>query len=801
MIRNYFKIAFRTIRNGDVHFFLNIMGLGLGIAVVMLIGGYIINELNVNRNLKDVDRTYVIHSRWSPENLGVYYTTLGPLSAAIRDQFPLQVEGSYRYTLASSTLSSSMGKMFREQLQIGDTSLITMFGFRLAHGNAKAVFTDDGIVITENIARKYFSRTDVVGERLILQTNSGLKVPNQITAVLKDLPSNSVVNFANTPVHNEIFLPMSSLRHFMDGAEDDWSFKYMVSIIKLSEGIPASDIEKNLNSLISAHAPPEFANSLVSELKPLRDYYLQWAEGKMYKMVRVLSMIALFILLLVVSNFISIMISGSSHRLREIGLRKLFGGVRRQLIIQFLAESVFVSFISMVLALVLYVVLRPPLQELLGKPLTPLHDFEMRVLFGITLLSVAIGCLAGLYPAFRLSNFKIVNAVKGKLPAFGEGKLMRKSLLCFQITVASFVLITSIFIARQLEFIQNFNLGFDQEGIMVITSLPREWNENGVTKLEAIRTSLLNQKDIVNASISYEVPDGNAGSRYNFRSTLDKNVDMPLLNVDENFARTYGLQMLAGTFFYDGTGTYQKNRVVVTERAANEFGWTPEEAIGKHISSEEHEVPFTIVGVVKNFHFYSLFKSIEPISMIHIRDKLSYRYLSLRLNSEDPLNTIKRLQQTWTDLFPEAPFDYVFMDDKLRQYYSVEDRMHKSSKVATIIATFIMVCGIVAFMSVSLVRRVKEIGIRRVHGATPASIIILFLKEFSWQYILGGIFSCALAYYFLTSWLAGFQYKISLSAVTFMVTYLAVVLVMVVLITVYSLRTVLMNPVNTLRYE
>jgi putative ABC transport system permease protein len=801
MIRNYFKIAIRTIRKGDVHFFLNILGLGLGIAVILLIGGYVTNELNVNRDLKDVDRTYVIHSRWSPENLGVYYTTLGPLSEVLLDQFPLQVEGSYRYTLASSTVSSSTGKLFREQLQIGDNSLIAMFGFPLAHGNAKAAFAEDGIVVTETVARKYFGKTDVIGERLILQTNSGLKVPNQITAVLKDIPSNSVVNFANSPVHNQIFLPMSSLRHFMDGAEEDWSFKYMVSIIKLSEGIPPSDIEQNLNSLVSAHAPPEFATSLVCELKPLRDYYLQWGEGKMYKMVRVLSIIALFILLLVVSNFISIMISGSSHRLREIGLRKLFGGGRRQLIIQFLAESVFVSFVSMVLALVLYVVLRPPLQDLLSKPLTPLHDFKMTIFLGITFLSVVIGCLAGLYPAFRLSNFKIVSAVKGKLPAYGEGNLMRKSLLCFQVTIASFVLISSIFIARQFEFIQNFDLGFDQEGILVITSLPREWNENGVSKLEAIRTSLLNQKDIINASISYEVPDGNAGSRYNFRSTLDKNVDMPLLNVDENFARTYGLQMLAGTFFNDGSGAYQKNRVVVSERAVNEFGWTPEEAIGKRISSEAHETPLTIVGVVNNFHFYSLFESIQPISMVHIRDKLSYRYLSLRLKSEDPLSTIERLQPAWTELFPEAPFDYVFMDDKLKQYYAVEDRMHKSSKVATIIATFIMVCGIVAFMSVSMVRRVKEIGIRRVHGATPAGIIILFVKEFSWQYILGGIFSCALAYYFLTSWLAGFQYKITLSAVTFMVSYLAVVLVMVVLITVYSLRTVLMNPVKTLRYE
>lgn len=800
MIRNYFKIAFRNIRKGDLHFFLNISGLGLGIAIIMLIGGYVTNELNVNRHLKDVDRTYVIHSRWSPENSGVYYTTLGPLANVAREQFPLQVEESYRYTLASSTVSSSTGKIFREQLQIGDTSLITMFGFQLAHGNVKFAFEDDGIVVTEFIARKYFGKTDVIGETLNLQTNSGLKVAYHITAVLKDIHSNSVVNFANSTVHNEIFLPISGLKHFMKGADEDWSFKYMVSIIKLSDNTPVSDIEKNLNTLIDSHAPKEFAKSLLCELKPLRDYYLQWADGKMLKMVRALLLVALFILLLVVANFISIMISGSSHRLREIGLRKLFGGIKRQLIIQFLAESVFISLISMVLAIVLYVGLRIPFQELLGKPLPAIHEFDTFVFLAIVLLSVTVGCLAGLYPAFRLSSFRIVSAVKGKLPAFGEGRFLRKSLLCFQITVASFVLISSVFIARQLEFIQRFDLGFDQEGIMVITSLPREWNEKGVSKLEAIRKTLLNQKDVVNASISYEVPDGNAGNRYNFRSG-EVNVDMPLLNVDENFGSTYGLKILAGNFFHGGNGDYQKDRVVLSERAAKDFGWTPEEALGNLIISEERGAPLTVVGVVQDFHFYSLFKSVEPISMIHVRDNFSYRYLSLRIKSENPASTVEHLRNIWIDVFPEAPFDYVFMDDKVKQFYAVEDRMYKSSKVASIVTIFIMVCGIIAFMSVSLVRRVKEIGIRRVHGATSFSIIILFLREFFWQYILGGILACSLAYYFLSSWLAGFQYKIALSAITFATTYLAVVLVMSLLITVYSLRTVLMNPMKSLRYE
>ena len=491
----------------------------------------------------------------------------------------------------------------------------------------------------------------------------------------------------------------------------------------------------------------------------------------------------------------------SSHRLREIGLRKLFGGIKRQIVLQFLSESILISLLSLVVAILLYVVLRAPFQELIGKPPEAIHRFGISVFLTTLLLAIVAGLIAGIYPAFRLSNFKIVSAVKGKLPAFGEGRIMRKTLLCFQISVASFVLISSIYIAKQLAFIQRFDLGFNKDGIMVITSLPREWSEKGVSKMEAIKTSLLNRKDVVDVSVSYEVPDGNAGNRYEFRSGEGKLVDMPLLNVDENFASAYNLELLAGTFFHADNGKYQKDRVVLSETAAKSFGWTAEQAIGNLITPGENAESLTVSGVVRDFHFYSLFKSVEPISMIHIRDNFSYRYLSLRLKSEDVSGTIKSLQSQWNDLFPDAPFDYVFMDDKVGQFYTVEDRMHKSSRIAGVITLFIMVCGIIAFMSLSLARRVKEIGIRRVHGATSFNILFLLLNEFFWQYVIAGIVACGLAYYFLTSWLAEFQYKITLSFAPFVITYFSVVLFVCLLITIYSLRIVLMNPVRSLRYE
>jgi putative ABC transport system permease protein len=493
------------------------------------------------------------------------------------------------------------------------------------------------------------------------------------------------------------------------------------------------------------------------------------------------------------------MISSSSYRLREIGLRKLFGGVRRQLIAQFMTESIMISLIAMLLALVLYVLLRPVFQDLLDKPLIAIHEFNVSVFFWILILSVSTGCLAGLYPAFRLSDFRIVNAVKGKLPAFGEGKFIRKSLLCFQITVASFVLISSVIISQQLRFIQNYDLGYNKQGVLVITSVPREWDDKGISKLEAVRADLLNEAGIISASISYEVPDGNAGNRYNFHTDQKKEVDMPLLEVDEHFAQTFGLKLIAGYFFHDTEGSYESNRVVLNEKAAENFGWTPASAIGNQIIYNEK--PLTVVGIVKNFHFSSLFESMAPISMIHIRDRSTYRYLSLRIVTSDKVTAIAGLRKKWTEIFPEAPFDYVFMEDKINQFYAVENRIYKSSKVAGLLTIIVTMSGMIAFMSISLVRRVKEIGIRRIHGARAFNLILLLLRDFLWQFIVGGILAFTIAYYFLTTWLSSFPYRIELPFYTFFIVHSAILIVISVLITGYSLKTIIMNPVKALRYE
>jgi putative ABC transport system permease protein len=276
---------------------------------------------------------------------------------------------------------------------------------------------------------------------------------------------------------------------------------------------------------------------------------------------------------------------------------------------------------------------------------------------------------------------------------------------------------------------------------------------------------------------------------------------MPLLNVDENFAQTFGIDLIAGNFFHDKQGIYVANRVVLNEQAVRNFGWTAESAIGRQITYDGNVQPLTIVGVVRNFHFSSLFQSMSPISMMHINDGFSYRYLSLQINPEEKAATVERLKLKWASLFPAAPFDYAFMEDKVNQFYAVEDRIYKSSKVASVITVLLTMSGMVAFMSISLARRVKEIGIRKVHGATSGNLILLLIKDFFWEFIVGGIFASVFAYYFLTNWLNSFTYNVGLSFYTFAFVLLAILMVLSVFVATYSLNVIRTNPVKSLRYE
>ncbi|HRH60229.1 MAG TPA: ABC transporter permease, partial [Chitinophagaceae bacterium] len=365
MFKNYFKIAWRSIFRNKFYSLVNIIGLSAGIAFTFLTGGYVWNELQVNKNISNADNQYIIQSKWRDPNQGYPLTSFGPLAKALRQQFPNLVKNYYRWDGVTSIVSKG-DKHFREGLQIGDSSFLTMYGFKLLYGNAKTALNNPySVVITEDRAIKYFGRKDVLGQTLTIQSFSGTKHDFMITGVMKTVPANSVLKL-NNDNDNHIFLGNSSMNFFGRNMEA-WQNVYILNLVELQNGITPKDLEKPIAQLVKANTSAQVSNDVTPYLTTLKDYYLETNNGLVKKMLYTLSCIALFILLMAVVNFVNISVSRSAARMREIGVRKVLGGLRKQLLLQFLTESILLVLFATLLALVIYVLTRNYFSGLVGK--------------------------------------------------------------------------------------------------------------------------------------------------------------------------------------------------------------------------------------------------------------------------------------------------------------------------------------------------------------------------------------------------------------------------------------------------
>jgi putative ABC transport system permease protein len=792
MLHHAIKMACRNLLKNRLYSAINILGLAVGLCLCLLIGVFALQEGQVNADLKNVERQYVLESDWSSEGAGVYYTSLGPLAAALQANYPDLVSNYYRFSLATALVSSAPERVFKEELQIGDSSLISMFGFTVLHGRKNSAFPTHGVVITATMAKKLFGQENALGKVLTIRTNEGEALPLTVTAVLADLPFTSITHFAANPTPNQLFLPMELVEKFSGQRVDRlWDFKYMVSIVELAPGVQPADLQQPLHTLLKTHAPQEISQTLTPVLRPLRSYYLDWADGKARTMIGTLGLIALFVLLLATANFVSMMITKSSGRLREIGIRRLLGEGRRRLLIQFLTESSLIALLSLLLALAGYQLAYVPVGLLLGKALPPVWEYGLLALGLAVALALLIGVLAGLYPALRLSGIRLSAAVKGKISPTGEGRLLRQGLITIQLMIALFVLIASVGISRQFMYLQAYPLGYEKENILVISSVPRAWNEEGVHRLRTVRHELEQLPGVVATTASYEVPDGNAGNRFPFFAPNDPasgKLEMPLLKTDEAFASTYGLQMASGVFFTAAGSASTANQLVINETAARKFGWQPATALGKQLSWEGNDTPFTVVGVVKDFNFYTLSESMSPLAIMPLHNWNMYRYLSVKIRGENPGHVAGLVEAKWAQLYPGHPFDYRFMEDTVAQFYATESRLLRAFRFANAFTFLITGIGMAAFMSFSLLMRRKELGVRLVLGASKASLVMLYLREFSLHFVIAFLAAFSLVYLFLDRWLESFYYRIQPPLLEFAGLGLLVLGLVVLLIALHVLR-------------
>ncbi|GAB4051169.1 ABC transporter permease [Spirosoma litoris] len=808
MLQNYLKIAFRNLLRRRFYALVTLLGLTVGITFLLLISNYIQGELAVNKTLRNASQHYLVRSQWKEATMGMDITTLAPIGPTLKQLYPNLVANYYRFYGITAIISNGQ-KHFRESIQVGDSTLLPMFGFPMAYGDPQTALSEpNSIVITATLAQKFFGKPDALRQQLTVQTPAGGKQVFTVTGVLQNLPKNSVTDLV--PIQNQVFIPMRNIGYFtLEASMRFWQNQYIPTYLELQPGVTADQLTQPIARLLATYAPPVFKENLRISLSPLATFYLKGNNGLVEKMILTLILIGVFILLMAVVNFVNITIGISATRLREIGVRKALGGLKKQLIGQFMAEALLLTTVATLLALGCHELFRSTFADLLDRPVPSLITWSPVAFAGLVGGVVLIAFLAGGYPAFVLSSMPSVESLKGKLTAsVQKGIGLRRTLIVFQFTVAIFVFVGAMVISRQVAYFFTKDLGYQKDQIMTVASVPRDWSKDGVQRMEGVRNQLARIPGVSDVSFSFVIPDGkSSGSGQVFRHGHDTTdaVTMEVLTADEHFAKTYGLQLREGQFFHANGGSYDSTRVVLNESAAKALGWTnPAKAIGQLVRFPGGNVPLRIDGILKDFHFGSLHQPISPLIFIHVRANLIYRYFSVKLapgSAEHLQETIAAINHEWTRLFPEAPFEYSFMDDTLQKLYQTEQQLQKASRLATTLALIIVLLGVLGLVSLNVTRRTKEIGIRKVLGSSTISIVNLFMKEFVLILLIANAIAWPLAYYLLNDWLTHFAYRTNLSWASFVLVAFILALLTGLVVSIQAIRAARVNPVKSLRSE
>ena len=798
MFTNYFKIAWRNIIKSRFYSAINIIGLSAGIAFTLLIAAYVWSELQVNADLKNEDRQYLIQSNWKDPNEGYFLATLGPLAKALKENYPNLVANYYRYDGITSNISKG-DKSFREDIQIGDSTLLSMYGFPLLYGDATtALHHPFTTLITEDRALKYFGETNVIGKTITIESFSGSKHDFLITGVLKTIKNNSVTNLTDG-YPGSFYVSTDNLDFF--GRNMNWQNAYIANYIELQKGITPKDLQKPIAQLIKQNAPPQIAADLTPEVISLKAFYLSANNGLIQKMLYALSAIALFILAMAIINFINLSISRSSARMKEIGIRKVLGGIKKQLIFQFLTESVILVFIATLLSFVIYLLTQKAFSSLLIHAIPSLSRFPFYFIIFPILFVVIVGVAAGIYPAFVLSSLKSVDSLKGK-PSVKENVLIRKSLAGFQFGIATIAFIGAIIITQQINLFLNSDLGYNKDYILS-AQLPRDWTQTGVNKMENIRNQLAGVTAVSGVTLSFEIPDGNnsgSASIYKYGTDSTKAIPAAALTTDENYLNVYRIPLQAGSFF-EGHAL-DSGKVILNKAAVYALGWKNiNDAIGQQVKIPGDPTVFTIQGVTNDFHFGSMQQKVAPIIFFNVQFATIYRFFSFKIKPQHITTSIEAIQKKWSTLMPGAPFEYKFMDDTLAKLYQTEIQLKKASYTATFLALIIVLLGVLGLISVSIQKRTKEIGIRKVLGSSVAGIIVLFIKEFFWVMIVAGCIACPLAYFVMQRWLNDYAYRINITIQPFIISILCLAVITTLLICLQTTKAAIANPVKSLRTE
>ena len=792
MIKSYFLVALRSLRRNKLHASINIIGLAIGMTCCILITLFVQFELSYDRQNKNAERIYRMAIDLEANNWAISFFPIGSL---LKDNFP-EVEAFTRIKPFDVFVQNSNNKIKNsEKVFYADSSVFDVLDISLIKGNAQTALAEvNSMVLTEEKARTYFGNEDPIGKTLTLLND---KTDYKITGVFKPLPSSSHVHISMM-VSSDNFAPMKP------GSPEGWNYlTNHYTYLVLPGGIDYVVFEKKISTFLDEYqklTPDQQPNIL--RLQPLTSIHLYSNRGLEVEAngnlntVYILSAIAFFILIIACINFMNLTTAQSLKRAREVGIRKVVGGRRSQLIFQFLSESVVISSISLIISILLLALIVPAFNNISGKELNinPTENGFVSIFF----LSVTffVGIIAGTYPAFFLSNFKPTSVLKGNFVGNFKGQLMRKGLVVFQFAIAFVIMVGTYVVYDQLDFMLNKNMGFDREQTLVL-QMPRDSVGD-----EMVKTQMLRLASVQSATRMLEMPGRmvrTTGIWYE-DAPDNKPANVYLFSGDADLINTMNMKMVKGEYFTQETKQFYKE-FVVNETAVKHFGWKDGEVIGKLMNfGERGSEPGKIIGVIKDFHFKHLHDAIDPLVM-YLEPSYEGSYLALKIKSGNLKEAVADVEHTWKNILPQHEFQYQFLDESFDKLFDQEKRLGELFSIFSGLAIFISCLGLFGLASFTMEQSRKSVAVRKVLGASVTNIVIMMSKDFLKLVLLGMIVAAPVAYYSMNKWLGGFAYNVGFGWIVFLYAAIAGLLVAFFTVSYHSLRAATSNPVNSLKEQ
>lgn len=798
MFKNYLKIAFRHLLKNKGYSAINIVGLTVSFACCLIIGLYVQNELSYDRYHDKHERLHRLVYQSAGDNFTDGMAKVGELWAPEAEATIPEVENSCRFVFYGQTLVTKGSEQYYESGGLlTDSTVFELFSWKLLKGDPKSALTEPNtVVLTEQLAAKYFPGENPIGQTLNFDNETEMKV----TGVVENIPLNSHFTYRFL-VSMESYTPPDR--------GNKWSrWLQYYSYLLLRPDSDPKELEGKLDDMLAQHLEEDLSESWTPVLQPIADIHL---HSKLHRemspngdrsYIYIFSIIALFILLIASTNFINLFTARATHRAKEVGVRKVVGANRRALIQQFLGESMLLTIISAIIAIGLARLLLSPINAALNKQLVLdlLNNVPLALgLIGMTLLT---GILSGSYPAFILSAFKPINVLKsntsnfmGRMSGLGRRDLLRKGLVIFQFALATFLIISALVITKQLAYIQAKNLGFNQDQVVYI---PMSTSQT-IQKAETIKAELLKIPGVLKVSASANRPGGSDyGVPYQAEGLTDEEQPpMRCLVIDENFLDTYEMEIASGRGFSQNMPT-DSNAYLINETAARQLGWeNPLEHRLSMPAVEREAAP--IIGVVKDFHYRSLHEPIAPLYFF--MEKTWYSQFNVKLDAGRVDETLAELKEAWTAIEPNHPFRYTFFDQSFGALHAADRMTGRIIRWFTILAIFITCLGLLGLSTYTAERRTKEIGIRKVFGASVGHIWMLLSKEILLLVGASVVIASPIAWLVASKWLTNYAYNIKLGIGIFLVAGVLAIGIALLTIGYRTIRSALSDPVKALRYE